>query len=341
MSTPLHLRALAFAALLTLAAGQAAAQPYTGTIFIDPDIISAADPSAFVSSTYTGMGMETVYDYRVPGWVTIDAYHFTVLWDDGLSTVAMVNPEFGSEAAAGAEAVIYGTALGKVPACLRTGVDALWIHAGVASFGGGNNAIVIHTGRGQEYIDDGILEEALVHEGTHCSLSPTYDNDSGWLAAQAADPDFISTYAQDYPLSEDVSETYLTWIAVRHRPSRISVSDYNTILATIPSRLPFLDDVACDLYPVTSEVGIAPVHMPAVTISVFPSPAHDVINVLVDQALPALSRFELFAADGRLVRSFSLNGPTELSIADQVPGLYRWRCTAGGRTLASGDLAVE
>ncbi len=331
---PLVLSALLF----TL---HASGQPYAGTIFVDPDIISATDPSTFVSSTYTGQSMETVYDYRIPGWVDMLAYHFTVLWDDGLSTVAMVDPEFGSEAAAGAEAVIYGTALGKVPACLRDGVHALWIHAGVASFGGGNNAITIHTGRGQQYIDDGILEEAFVHESTHCSFSPTYDTDAGWLAAQAADPDFISTYAQDYPLTEDLPETYLMWLAVRHRPSRISVSDYNTTLATIPNRLAFLDGVACDLYPVISETGIAGIDERLVPITVFPSPASGSITVACAHALPATSRFSVFAADGRQVREHALNGTCSIGIDDLAPGAYHWRVCAAGPVLASGTLLVE
>ena len=333
------MRSLALSALLfTL---HAWSQPYSGTIFVDPDIISDTDPSAFVSSTYTGQSMETVYDYRIPGWVDMLAYHFTVHWDDGLSTMAMVDPEFGSEAAAGAEAVIYGTALGKVPACLREGVYALWIHAGVASFGGGSNAITIHTGRGQEYIDDGILEEAFVHESTHCSLSPTYDTDASWLAAQAADPDFISTYAQDYPLTEDLPETYLMWLAVRHRPSRISVSDYNTTLATIPNRLAFLDGVACELYPLIPETGIAGIAERPVAITVFPSPAHGSITVASAHALPANTRFTVYAADGRPVRDHALNGTRSIGIDDLAPGAYHWRASATGPVLASGTLLVE
>lgn len=31
--------------------------PYSVTIFIDPDIITSSDPSALVSTTYTGQGM--------------------------------------------------------------------------------------------------------------------------------------------------------------------------------------------------------------------------------------------------------------------------------------------
>ena len=50
-----------------------AAPPYSGTIFLDPDIITAADPTAFTGLTYTGRGNRLMYDRRVPGWITTNA----------------------------------------------------------------------------------------------------------------------------------------------------------------------------------------------------------------------------------------------------------------------------
>lgn len=339
MSLLLSQRSIAFATLLTLTAGRLVAQPFSGTIFIDPDIINATDPTTLVSVTYTGQGMETVYDYRV-GWTTINAYLFDVVWSDGLSCVAMVNPEFGSVAAAQVEAEIYGAACGKVHTCLRIGVHALWIHAGVYSFGGGSNAITIHTGRGQEYIADGILEEAFVHECTHCTLSPIHDQAAGWIAAQQADPDFISTYAQDYPTTEDLPESYLPWLAVRYRASRISTANYNTILATMPNRLAYLDALECDLFPIVTESGIHDVTREPVSFRVFPSPASSWINVRPSRALPNNTRFELLAADGRLVHSTAVISE-RIEFGSLPAGLYVWRCSADGAALGTGTLAIE
>lgn len=319
----------------------ASAQPYSGTIFIDPDIINGADPGSLVSVTYTGQGMKTVWDYRVPGWVDINAYLFDVVWNDGLTSLGVVNPEFGTPAAGEAEVQTYAAALGKVPTCLRTGVNELWIHAGVASFGGGNNAIVIHTGRGQEYIADGILEEAFVHEGTHCSLDAIHAGASGWLAAQSADPDFISTYAAGAPTTEDVAESYLPWLAVRHRASRISVANYNTILATIPNRLAYLDGITCDLYPITSGVGMADAGTTDMSISIHPSPASDRVSVASDRPLPANAIFELRATDGRLARSIPMAERAQVDLSGVMPGIYLWRCHATGSRLASGTIVIE
>ena len=66
-----------------------------------------------------------------------------------------------------------------------------------------------------------MLDETLVHEAAHTSLDPTHASSAGWLAAQAADGVFISTYAADHPLREDVAESFLTYLAVRYRSDRM------------------------------------------------------------------------------------------------------------------------
>lgn len=316
------------------------AQPYNGTIFIDPDIITDSDPSTLASVTYTGQGMVTVYDRRPPGWVTINAYLFDVVWNDGLTSVAMVNPEFGSEAAAAVEAETYAHAIGKLPTCLREDVDEIWIHQGVNPFGGGNNSILIHTGQSALYIADGILEETLVHEASHTSLDATHAAAPGWLAAQADDPNFISTYAAANPTTEDVAESYLTWLAVRYRASRISVTNYNLITQTIPNRLAYFDAMPCELYPITSGVGIANEAVMAASITVHPSPASDWIELRADPALPANTRFELIATDGRLARHGTFSDGSRFDVSDLAPGIYHWRVRGGEGPLGRGTIVI-
>ena len=225
------------------------AQPYNGTIFIDPDIITPNDPSAVQSTTYTGQGTVTMYDRRISDWVTVNAYLFDIVWNDGLTSVAEVNPEFGSVNAANIEAEKYAFLIGQLPACLRTDINEIWIHKGQEPFGGGNNAILIHTGQSIEYENNGIIEETLIHEACHTSLDANHADHPDWINAQNLDGTFISTYAQNNPTREDIAESFLPWLAVRYRQSRISVSDYNTIIATIPNRLTYFDSINCDLYP--------------------------------------------------------------------------------------------
>jgi hypothetical protein len=234
-----------------------AAPPYSGTIFLDPDIITASDPSVFGNIVYTGTGARLMFDRRVNAFVTYTAFLFNATFTDGSSIEAQVNPEFGSAAAAAIEAEKYARATGQLPKALRADVRTLWIHKGVQPFGGGNNNLLIHTGQADLYIASGILEETLVHEASHSSLDAAHRSSSGWLGAQVADGEFISTYARDNPTREDVAESFLPWLAVRHRRDRIADTLAGTITSTIPNRLRYFDAQAFNLFPL-SEDGIGP-----------------------------------------------------------------------------------
>lgn len=234
--------------------------PFSGTIFIDPDIITSSDPTTLTNITYAGQGLRTMYDRRSNSFNTVNAYLFNARFNDGLTTEVEVNPEFGSSDAAVVPAVKYATVIGRLPTYARSRAQTVWIHQGVYPFGGGNNNLLIHTGQADQYEADGILEETLVHESGHTSLDPTNAAAPGWLAAQAADAEFISTYARDNPTSEDVAESILPWLAVRYRSSRITATLSNTIATTIPHRLAYFDQLNLEMYP------IVPAFAPAATV---------------------------------------------------------------------------
>lgn len=225
--------------------------PFGGTIFIDPDIITSADPTTFVESNYAGTGLRTMFDRRVNNWVEREAFLFDATYSDGLTIEIQVNPEFGSVEAAREKADFYAEVFGRLPYDLRVDVRTSWIHMGDEAFGGGNNNLLIHTGSlAQSYIDGGILEETLVHEAAHTSLDAAHANAAGWLAAQQADGEFISTYARDNPTREDIAESFLPYLAIRHRADRISMSLYDTIVDTIPNRIAYFDSLGLNLSPI-------------------------------------------------------------------------------------------
>ena len=226
--------------------------PYSGTIFIDPDIITEDDITTFIDAPYAGQGMRTMFDRRVNGWITVNAYLFNATFDDNLTSEIQVNPEFGSSDTAFVYAERYGIAIGRLPTVLRDDVETVWIHQGTQPFGGGNNNLLIHTGQALDYIDDGILEEALIHEAAHTSLDSDHASSAGWLSAQTMDGEFISTYAQDYPNREDIAESFLLYLAIRYRSDRITQSTYQTITQTIPNRIQYFDDQLFNLYPITT-----------------------------------------------------------------------------------------
>jgi len=190
--------------------------PFAGTIFIDPDIITVADPTTFQSLSHAGQASRTMFDRRVNDWITVDAWLFDASFDDGLTAEIQVNPEFGS-AAPLLGAGQYAEVIGRLPTTLRRDVETVWIHRGTQPFGGGNNNLLIHVGQAALYVDDGILEGTLVHEAAHTSLDAVHAAAPGWLAAQSADGTFISTYARDHPGREDIAESFLRDLAVRYR----------------------------------------------------------------------------------------------------------------------------
>ncbi len=226
------------------------APPYSGTIFIDPDIITPSDPTALQKVEYAGQGSRTMFDRRVNDWITVDAYLFDASFDDGLSTEVEVNPEFGSSDSARIVAEKYAEVIGQLPTALRRNVDAVWIHEGTQPFGGGNHSLLIHVGQAALYEADGILAETLVHEATHTSLDSLVTSDAGWQTAQNADDTYISTYARDNPTREDVAESFLPYLAIRHRSDRISKGMADTIEATIPHRIEYFDHLSLDLHPI-------------------------------------------------------------------------------------------
>ncbi len=243
--------------LLFAAQSLRAAPPYTGTVELDPDIITAADPSTFTGISYIGRGMRWMFDRRLGTFALFNAYLFDAQFADGPSVEVQVNPEFGSSANAQTQAMVFLPAIGRIPRALRQDLRTIWLHQGNHDFGGGNNNLLIHSGSvAQHYIANGFLEEVFVHEATHTSLDAAHAGASGWLAAQASDPEFISTYARDHPMREDVAESFLVWLAVRFRAARISEFMESTVTRTIPHRLAYFDAQGFTIAPVTGSASL-------------------------------------------------------------------------------------
>ena len=225
--------------------------PYSGTVFISPRIIEPSDPTKLGSIMYAGRGERVAWDNRPETWITINAYLFNVRYA-GQVVEFRVNPEFGSREAAQAEVETYAHALGQMPAVLMPGIKHVDINAGDERWGGNGDigGIHIHTDG-----ESGYIEEKLVHEGAHVSLDGAHASSPSWRAPQAADGVFISTYAGDHPDREDIAESFLTWLAVRYQPDRLSEAQRTKILRTIPNRLNYFDEQGFDMLPYTPSEG--------------------------------------------------------------------------------------
>ncbi|MBM3966763.1 MAG: hypothetical protein FJ308_17115 [Planctomycetes bacterium] len=222
--------------------------PYHGTIFLESKILTEEDPSAFVAISDSGTGRRRMFDRRTNDWVDVEAWLFPAEFDDGQTIEVQVNPEFEQKAAR-KESEFYARVIGRLPRCLRDQVKTVWIHAGKKLFGGGNRNLLIHTEQGKEYLRDGILEETLCHEASHTSLDGIHARSDRWRTAQSLDDGFISKYAKENPEREDVAETFLIYLALKHRRDRISDELAAMVSKTVPNRLAYFDGIEWDLYP--------------------------------------------------------------------------------------------
>ena len=278
------------------------APPYHGTAYLDPDIIIPSDPTDFLGLEPAGRGERFVYDRR-HGWITIQAYLFDVTFANGLSAEFQVNPEFDTWTQAEAAARAYAPSIGQIPLALRDDLDAVWIHRGDEPFGGGSRALTVHTDRGEQYRQRGVLPEVFVHEGVHMSLDSAHADAPGWLAAQAADPTFISTYARDHPDREDLAESFSAWLAVTHRRDRITQGMADTITSAIPHRLAYFDSLDLNVCPVVTGGACEARVVDMAWAADFVRRQHvvDVMNVgvRVDPNCTADCERKLFPGDGR------------------------------------------
>ena len=301
------------------------AQPYTITAYIDSSVVTPSDVSTLQSITYVGQGMNWVFDRRVDDWVLINTYLFDVFYDDALTSQVQVNPEFGSVLLATLEAEKYAFIIGQLPACLRSGIDKIWIHLGTESFGGGFDAVLIHTGQSVEYEQLGILEEVLIHEATHTTLDGLHAASLNWLNAQNADSSFISTYAASSPTVEDLAESFLAWIMVRQCEQRVSEADSVTIAQSIPNRLAYLDNQGFDMYPMCVDMNVSATNEIGhehFTFSIYPNPSSDWLNIESEISLVGHTYTFIDYAGKVLLEGTITNENMQLDLSHLSSGAY-------------------
>ena len=228
--------------------GDLTAAPYSGTIFVDGDVITGSDPSEFQSLTYLGQQLETMYDRRTDSYNDVNAFVFTATYSGSGDIKVRVNPEFGSSAAAQVHADRFARDVGRMPRFLREGLRSISVQDGLQLFGGGGGDILIHLQQADAYGD--ILEETLVHEATHASVDALFYGNLEYKIIQSLDNQYISTYAQTYPDREDVSESILLWIAYRYRRDRISTTDAEKIFGAISNRMSFYESRNFSMSPI-------------------------------------------------------------------------------------------
>ena len=219
--------------------------PFDGTVYLTADALTPDSPSDLVDVTFEAAGPRETFDRRVDDWVNAPSWVYQASYSCGRPSVAViVNQEFSREQA-DLEAERFAFVLGQLPSGVRTNVDELWIHRGSELAGGGNRSILIHTDYANDEWD--YIEEIFLHEAAHTSLDYDFGgavNPSSWAKAQQHDQTFISTYAEDYPTSEDIAESYgAFYVWALHREQGAFADEAALVAAAIPGRLSYFDSL--------------------------------------------------------------------------------------------------
>jgi len=226
--------------------------PFDGTIWYFPTVINSNDPTTLQELIYIGQDNREMYDRRKGGrWINNKVFLFNAIYEERTIEI-QVNSEFNNPDNAFEEAFFYSEIIGRLPNFLLTSVKTVWIHKGNNDWGGGNENLLIHTGRSKEYISKKIIEEVFIHEAGHTSLDWNWGGvitKTQWKKAKIKDKEYISKYAKKYKDREDIAESILPWIAVRYRLDRISKKNADKVLKNIPNRLKFFDEQNFDMYP--------------------------------------------------------------------------------------------
>ncbi len=232
--------AIAFAPALPAAAQDTPFGSTADTVF---DIIEIDDPSTFVCLAYEGRALRQMWDKRVDGEADENTFLFTAHFSDVTPIDIILNPEFGDEDEARAEAMRYTRGLGQLPLILRAGIRQFGVHKGKQGFHAGSGKIFMYQDQTSLRVSQNKLEESLFHEAVHASLDREHRLAPGWQAAQASDPRFLTAYAQNRPEREDLAESMLFAYALLEHPGRIPPVDSRDILAAIPARIDYVAQI--------------------------------------------------------------------------------------------------
>ena len=233
----------------------ASLEPYSGTMWISPSVLTPNDPTDLQSVEYVGIEQRRTFDRRSNRWLVADAHIIRARYACGLTLVdVVVNVEFSQEQALN-EAERFAEVLGRIPPGLRYAVDELWIHGGNEPAGGGNRSVLIHVDSALEHW--AFVEELFLHEAAHTTLDYEVHgagviDRASWEAAKAQDGRYISDYARDFPAREDVAESYVAFALAKAAQMASPLDrDAQIIAATIPSRLAYLETLGEEFVPRT------------------------------------------------------------------------------------------
>ena len=252
-------------------------------------LIGPSDISTFQSLRYINKSLVyPVFDRRTNKWGRQNMWKFEAKYSDGPIINIFVNAnDWRNRSQAYQIGKSYAHSFGKIPKILRKGVPdvgkisgrvIVWIHNGNKPWGGGRlhprfvgpNFTVHHQGYNRSWWGN-IREETLLHEGAHTVIDELFypsknrsirrwgKFSSEWKRAVALDKQasgigYISNYARNNPLREDVAESFVFWVAYRYFRDRMSNSVYNKVRNILSNRIKVFDKyiLPSDMTPISN-----------------------------------------------------------------------------------------
>lgn len=206
-----------------------------------PFLIADSDPSTYTDLAWVGENrIRVAHSEQSPRSV----YVYEARYADQQTISVMVDQGF-ARSRADDLATFYARRVGQLPA--RSALDEFVVlvccsdtAAAYANRGRNRVAIFHRDERGLS----GRLGGTMLHEYAHLAYDGAAYASANWRAAVAADDQFITAYAREFPNREDVAESYVAWFAVRCSADRLlPPSEAAFLRSSIPARLAYFDDL--------------------------------------------------------------------------------------------------
>jgi hypothetical protein len=250
-------QSLLTASLLLAAIGTVAAEPlfHNSVVSNDLDFIREDDPEAEFCLQYLGASRAEMPDKRSDILFVDDVHIFRAVFAQSNAIEIWVHPEVGDKT--DAEAIVDPVlrAIARLPQPMRELLNHAVIHEGneTAFSEDRGRFFVMYTENIRSRISTQDISETVFHESVHATLDIPHAASSEWQAAQEADGDFVTEYAQKFPKQEDMAESALfAWTVLKH-PGRLPPEIEARVAGLIPNRLAYFQELFRDWEPVSSQ----------------------------------------------------------------------------------------
>ncbi|WP_132537099.1 hypothetical protein [Rhizobium sp. PP-F2F-G48] len=214
----------------------------------DLDFIQETDPEEQSCTTYKGRFRAEMPDKRHETLLVDNVDVLQIAFNDETSLAVWVHPDFGGWKRAQGTLVALESALAKLPLFMRSRLDHVVLHSGneTAFAEDAGRFFVLYSENIDERISTHDLEETVFHEAVHASMDIPVASSTEWQDAQKADGTYVSDYAKEHPVREDLAETAIfAWTLLKH-PGRLPQDLEIGLKRLIPNRLRVLNSVFAD-----------------------------------------------------------------------------------------------